>query len=156
VDGLNLTDGLTVLIGPPGSGKTTWRLQHAPAAAVLCLDEYRARVLGDATDQTRNAELVAMMHRDLARRLAAGLPVVVDATSTLPAHRAELLGPARRLRRPARAVVFRTPLRECLRRNTARERTVPERVIEIKHAEVAKLTRQALTDEGFADVVFLD
>lgn len=148
-------DGLNVLIGPPGAGKTTWRLQHAPPEAVLCLDDYRQRLCGDAADQTRNAELAAMMHRDLAEILAVGRPVLVDATSTLPAHRAELLKPARRLRRPAHAVVFRTPLAECLRRNAGRDRVVPERVIRIKHADVAKLTAQALRSEGFASVAFV-
>lgn len=144
---------MEVLIGPPGCGKSTWCTEHRPSDAIHNLDTYRAWLTGSADDQSMNREAVDWQERDMHARLREGQLVVVDATSTVPRFRAADLDAAARYGYRARAVVFRTPLRTCLERNAARDRVVPEQVIERKWSEVAALTAEDLYAEGFADVV---
>ena len=79
--------GLVVLIGAAGAGKTTLAARLFAADEVISSDELRARVSGNATDQRATRLAFAILHREVARRLAAGRLVVVDATSVERAAR---------------------------------------------------------------------
>jgi predicted kinase len=146
---------MTVLIGAQGSGKSTWAGARYTAEEILSLDTLRLKHFGNADDQSRNDELMPIFQAELDARLARGEHVVVDNTSTVPGHRAELLATARAHGAPVRAVVMRTPLEVCLRRNAARGRRVPEDRIELKHATAAATTEQDLVAEGFTTITFV-
>ncbi|NUR59399.1 MAG: AAA family ATPase [Catenulispora sp.] len=155
---------LTVLIGPAGVGKSTWcAASGLPATAIVCLDQHRADVADDECDQDATADAVALMNLRLAARLRRGLPTVVDATNTEIRVRRELLDLADEHGAAVRAVVFDAPLSLVLDRNARRRgplpgrrwgRAVPPAVVEVHHAETAKLAAdpQILLDEGFAAV----
>lgn len=145
-----------VLIAAPGAGKSTWAATHRPEPSILCLDTYRAELAGDAAVQSVTPQAVARRETVMRERLAQRQLCVVDATSTVAAHRAALLDTAAAFGARGRAIVLTTGLAECLRRNAARARHVPPAVIERMHAAVTALTARDLYAEGFADVVFVD
>ena len=87
---------LVVLVGPAGSGKTTWAQSVFAPAALVCLDGLRELVSDDPCDQDATAEAVALARAVVAARLRRGLVVVVDSTGSEPA-------PGRRRRRARRA-----------------------------------------------------
>ncbi len=77
-----------LLIGPPGSGKTTLAHELAPllqgdgelSALVLSTDAIRAELFGDAAVQGPWDEIRALMLQRLQEAVAAGRPVIIDAT----------------------------------------------------------------------------
>ncbi|WP_371484813.1 AAA family ATPase [Kitasatospora sp. NBC_00315] len=144
---------LTVLIGPAGSGKSTFT--HAvPSGEVISLDALRALVTGgDAGDQASTAEAVQLQNLLLDARLRRGRTVYCDSTNVEQAVRARLVERARLNGRPRLAIVFTTPLDLCLRRNSQRpaNRRVPENVLRWQH-QLAVESLPGLADEGFDEV----
>lgn len=147
---------LTVLIGAPGSGKTTHAARRAELGErVMSSDEIRTRH-GDVNDQSRNDEVFAELHACVRIGLELGWRIVVDATNTKPTERAALLAIAAETGTQwTLAVVLQTPLTICLARNAARDRHVPEDFIREAHARVDSLDHLHLFAEGFTHVQIL-
>jgi predicted kinase len=156
---------LVVLVGPPGSGKSSWARRHFRRTEVLSREALRGWVCDDECDQDATADASAVLYLLAAARLARGLRTVVDGTNTTRAARAPLVGMAVRHGVDAYAVVVTTALRVCLARNAARPaaprpggrwaRRVPEHVVRAQHAATAACA-PALAGEGFARVDLLD
>ena len=151
-----------LLIGPPASGKSTTAAALAPLlagpegqpAVVLSTDAIRAEVFGDAAVQGPWPSIQQRLHERLIGAVAAGMPVIVDATH---AERPWRLAITQKLAlpRPVEWIGWWhfTPLSTCLRWNAKRERPVPTPVI---HRMAAKLADEAFGPgraEGFASVV---
>jgi predicted kinase len=100
---------LVVLVGAAGAGKSTFAARHFDSAEVLSSDRYRGIVSGDETDQTATRAAFSLLHRDLARRLAAGLTTVVDATNIEPWARRTVVRRAHAAAVPAVAIVPPAP-----------------------------------------------
>jgi protein phosphatase len=153
--------GLVVLIGAAGSGKTTLAARLFPPDDVVSSDALRAALSGDAADQRATRPAFAILHREVARRLAEGRLVVVDATSVETAARRALLFRASAARAPALALVLALPAELVQLRNAARPgRPVPRDVVERHLARMADLVAagdraaiETLRAEGFARVV---
>ena len=136
-----------VLVGLPGSGKSTWAA--AQPITVLSSDTIRQLLAGDATNQQIHKEVFRTLRFLLRRRLELGAPAtIIDATNLLPIHRKPFIKLAHSLGADAEAVYFDTPLEECLRRNATRSRVVPPEVIT---ALAAKL-RPPTPAEGFTKI----
>jgi predicted kinase len=145
-------NALVVLVGPAGSGKSTWAAHHFSPAAVLSSDGFRELVAGDAADQSATADAFKVLHAVARARLRRGLLTVVDATNLTEGARRALLRLASRDGRPAVAVAFDVPLERCLTQNAARpERRVPDEVVRRHHREMRRALPR-LAEEGFAQV----
>ena len=146
---------LIVLVGPAGSGKSTFAARHFRQHQVLASDAYRAAVSGDPADQSVNREAFRRLHADLERRMAAGELTVVDATNVQPFARRSLLTAASRHGRPTVALVLALPVDLCLERNANRPgRRVPDAVVR-QQDRWLRSSLGALPDEGYALVMVL-
>ena len=81
------------------------------------------------------------------KALKAGKDVIFDATNLTPKYRKWCLD----TKAEHIAVFVNTPLKECLKRNSERERVVPPEVIE----RASKRLVPPTTDEGFDSVIIL-
>ena len=111
---------LVVLIGAAGAGKSTFAARHFAPDEVLSSDKFRAVVAGDPSDQRATRPAFAILHRELGRRLAAGLLTVVDATNVTAHARRGLLARANAAGVPAIASVLDLPYDLVRARNRAR------------------------------------
>jgi predicted kinase len=150
-----------LLIGQPASGKTTLAKALAPLltgpseppALVLSTDAIRAEVFGDAAVQGPWIDIEARLHQRIQEAVAAGIPVIVDATH---ARRAWRLAITQAL--PLPAVVewigwwLYTPLPTSLAWNATRQRPVPVPVIQEMAAALADPHFGPSRAEGFAAI----
>jgi protein phosphatase len=153
---LGLPDpALVVLIGAAGTGKSTLAARLFAPDAILSSDAYRALITGDAGDQRVTRTAFSILHRQLERRLAAGLTTVVDATNVTAFARRGLLRRAAAHGVPAVAIVLDLDPRVVLTQNANRPgRVVPTEAVHRQLAELrASLDRPGgLGAEGFTAV----
>jgi predicted kinase len=135
---------LLVLVGLPGSGKSTWAKQQG--LPTISSDAIRELLADDVTDQTIHRQVFQTVRFLVRQRLAIGRPVTcVDATHLTPRERR----PYFRIRGcRVEAVFFDVPVELCQQRNAARQRVVPPDVIERMAARLVKPARR----EGFSKV----
>ena len=145
-----------LLIGAPASGKTTLAgvLAMLTGAVVLSTDVVRAEMFGDAAVQGPWRDIEALLHQRIRDSVAAGVPVIVDATH---ARRPWRLTITQALALPAPVEWIGwwlyTPLATCLQWNQTRERLVPEAVIREMDAALADPVFGPSRAEGFAALV---
>lgn len=119
---------IVLLIGLPGSGKSTWA--RAQGWNALSSDEVRLLLMDDATDQTNHSRVFATIRYLLRQRLAIGRPVTcIDATHLTVWERKPYFEIAQWYGCDVEAVFFDVPLAACLERNRARSRQVPEEAL---------------------------
>ena len=136
-----------VLVGLPGSGKSTYVKQHNLPA--LSSDALRKLLADDETDQTLHARVFATIRYLLSQRIRLGRPITyIDATHLTPAERRPYILMAERLGFQAEALFFDVPPEVCKQRNRARPRVVPDEVIDAMAARLVRPSRA----EGFARV----
>jgi predicted kinase len=118
-----------VLVGLPGSGKSTWLARQGISA--ISSDAIRQLLADDATDQTIHARVFLTVRYLLRHRLAIGRPVsYVDATHLTPEERRPYLQLAQWYGCDVEAVYFDVRLEVCRQRNLRRERIVPDEAME--------------------------
>src|SRR4051812_34729210 len=71
-------DALVVLVGAPGSGKTTFANRHFEQAEVISSDYYRKVLSGSAANQEVSPEAFAMLQWVAQSRIDRGLLTVLD------------------------------------------------------------------------------
>ncbi len=139
---------LVVLVGPAGSGKSTWAARHFLPTQIVSSDACRGMIADDETDQAVSRDAFRLLYFILHERLRRGLLTVVDSTALQPAARAELLSIAAQHGRPAVAVVFALPPELNVQWNASRARSVPAGALE-RHWRNLKLSLDLLPTEGF-------
>jgi alkanesulfonate monooxygenase SsuD/methylene tetrahydromethanopterin reductase-like flavin-dependent oxidoreductase (luciferase family)/predicted kinase len=143
---------LVVLVGASGSGKSTWAAARFRAEEVVSSDALRGVVGSGPHDLDASADAFAVLEAVVAARVGRRLTTVVDTLGTDAARRRAWLGLARAAGLPAVAVVLATPADVCRRRNAARDRPVPARVLD---AQVRRAREGAaeVAAEGWDEVV---
>ncbi len=138
---------MIVLVGVPGSGKSTWA--KAQQCQVLSSDDFRLLLCGDETNQNIHQRVFAAMRHVLRARLQVGpARTVIDATNLRLRDRRPWIQVAHKFGAQVEAVYFDAPLSFALARNQMRERKVPEDVIRKMHAAMQLPTMA----EGFDEV----
>jgi predicted kinase len=133
-----------VFIGLPASGKSSWAEDNR--VPVISTDALRLVLVDDIQDQSANREVYLHVRALLRTRLRLARPLTaVDATNLKPEWRAVFVRIARHCGARVEAVLFDTPLEECLRRNRERDRMVPEDVL----LKMAGQLEPPSLDEGF-------
>jgi predicted kinase len=141
---------LIVLVGLPGSGKSTWAERQG--VGVLSSDAVRVLLTGDAGNQTVNRLVFPTLRYLLTMRMKAGAEAtILDATSLMAKERKAWIRTAEELGCDAEAVFFDTPLAVCKARNAARSRVVPEEVMDRFAARLVPPSEA----EGFAKVTVI-
>lgn len=141
-----------LLVGPAGSGKTTYAKAHFAPTEILSSDAFRGMVSDDEGDQSATPAAFSVLHRVADARLRRGLLTVIDATNLLPRPRARLRAMADRHRRAMVAIVFDVPLQLLLERAAGRPgRPVPREVV-IRQRRLFESTLAALPNEGFHSI----
>jgi predicted kinase len=119
---------IVLLVGLPGSGKSTW---VSGRTGVLSSDSLREVLADDATDQTIHARVFRVLRYLLKNRLELKRPITyIDATSLTPKERQPYIKLAKQCGSEIEAIFFDVPVIECQRRNRQRSRIVPDDVIE--------------------------
>ena len=140
---------IVLLVGLPGSGKSTYLERVAAGIGGLSSDAVRRLLADDETDQSIHVRVFQTLRYLLEQRLAIGRPVTyVDATNLTPEERRPYLEIGRAWGCEVEAVLFDVPLEVCLERNAARARRVPA---EVMAKMAAKLVPPSLA-EGFTRV----
>lgn len=121
-------------IGLPGSGKDTYYNSFLKDYYVLVSsDAIRQEVFGDVNDQTHNGEVFDIMLKRTIEALNEGKKVYYNATNLSSRRRASLLKALKQAVKvdfATEAFVVATPYEICVERNSNRERTVPQYVME--------------------------
>jgi|SRR5579883_2612938 len=138
---------IIVMVGLPGSGKSTWLEQRG--ITPLSSDYMRHLLADDMTIQTIHPRVFQSLRYLLRHRLAIGRPEsYVDATHLTREERAPYIQIARWYGCDAEALFFDVPLEVCMERNRARSRVVPDEAMR----QMSTKLRAPTVEEGFARV----
>jgi predicted kinase len=114
---------ITVLMGCPAAGKTTWMHKNRT-------DEYLYST--EAVRINRDIEVDQFMHHirsQAIKAVAKGLSVIADGTHTIQGHRRFWLVLSKRYNQPNRLIVFDTPLQIALMYNEMRQHPAPNHIV---------------------------
>jgi predicted kinase len=136
---------ITVLMGAPGSGKTTWLTEHRNDELVI--DTHAVRTV----QSLDVGAYMAHIRKVGANAASQGKPLIVDATNTYPQHRLYWLAIARRHDLTAHLVAFDTSLALCLAAQRRRANPAPDRIV-IKHHRLMRIALTRVHSEGWDDI----
>lgn len=122
---------LYYLIGPSYSGKSTWANKYKKElkAEVVSSDAVRDELWGDENDQREPATVFEVVHKRVKEFLCEGENVILDSTGLKAKNRLQFLESIRGFRCKKVAVCFFESFEELMRRQSERERVVPEYVV---------------------------
>lgn len=146
---------LVLLVGPAGSGKSTFAHAHFKPGEVISSDFCRSLVGEGEDDQAATPAAFELLHTVVRLRLRGRRLAVVDAVSARSVDRRPLLALAREHDCAAVAIVFGLPEELCVERDRQRPaRSVGPRAIHRQREDlVASLP--GLREEGFEQVHLL-
>ena len=124
---------LTIMVGLPGSGKSTVAAAICDidsSIALVSSDAIRKELYGDEGIQGSPEDVFKVVNQRIHALLSEGKSVLYDATNLYPKSRKSVLSAIPDgMEVQVKFWVINTPLDVCIRRNEGRERVVPEEVI---------------------------
>ena len=146
---------LLMLVGPPGSGKSTLAKQIQSDHMnfeIVCPDNIREELTGDATNQDHNVEVFAKVYSRISTYLGESYNVIYDATNCRSVYRHKVIDVARKANcKKIICICMATPIGDCLEWNRDRNQVVPEKVIENMYFALRK--HPPMIFEGFDAIV---
>jgi predicted kinase len=143
---------LIVLVGPPGSGKTTWARRNGRGMMHVSQDGLIDAITPDGFDHVYRPVYCEAENAVARAALQAGHTVIVDRTNRTRAHRERWLQIAREARCPAVAVVMTTSEALCRERNAMRD--AGRRLSEERMERMFLALEPVRPDEGFVSIHF--
>jgi len=137
-------------IGLPGSGKTTFLKGVAskrPNSVYICADDIREQITGDALNQTMNKLVWEILYNAVDLALKQGKDVIVDVTNYRQLERRKLVAHCKKHTDNIVGIVMNSHIDDCKRRNSMREKSVPDYVIDRMFQEFLK--NPPSHDDGF-------
>jgi predicted kinase len=143
---------LIVMVGPPGSGKTTWARRNGCGVVHVSQDGLIDAITPDGFDHVYRPVYWAAENAVARAALQAGHTVIVDRTNRTRAHRERWLQIAREASCPAVAVVMTTPEALCRERNAKRDGS--SRLSEERMERMLDALEPVRPDESFVSIHF--
>lgn len=119
---------VTLMAGLPGSGKDTWLARHRSDLPIVSLDELRADLGVDATDN--QGEVIQAARQSCREHLRAGRDFAFNATNTIRQTRKRWIDLFTDYGARVEVVYVEPPLSVIFQRNERRSKPVPKQVIQ--------------------------
>ena len=142
---------LILLVGVPGSGKSTWAYRNAQSAIVVSQDDLIDAITPSGFDRSARPIYAAAEEAIARSALSAGRVVIIDRTNRTRSLRRRWLTMAREARCPVVAIVMSADLETCRDRNNSR--SGPLRVCETRMERMIGIFETPRPDEGFDAVL---
>ena len=137
---------ITVLLGAPGSGKSTWvKNNQTGFEHIYCIDVIRANRELDIASFSNLQRIKAV------QAVEGGKSLIADATHTIKPHRDVWRHLADRLSLESRIVLFDTPLATLLEVQRNRQFPAPRNIV-LDHHRKIQLARHAIDREGWGSI----
>jgi predicted kinase len=141
---------LIILIGIPGSGKTTYAKEYARIhddTIHISSDSIRHELYGDESIQGDPTTVFSLMQKRAVESIKSGKTVLYDATNMTRKDRAGIIAACPRHAQIEAHIIW-APIETCVERDANRERTVGRAVID----KMLKRFQAPYYDEGFDDI----
>jgi len=138
---------ITVLMGAPGAGKSTWIKNNATDEHVFNTEGVRVN---------RDIDVASYMQIQRIRAIKAvesGKSLIADGTHTIQSHRQVWLNLAKRLELPKRIIVFPVDLQTLLNVQLTRQHPAPRNVV-VNHFTRLKSAQSLITKEGWDEIIY--
>ena len=146
---------LVLLIGPSGSGKSSFAKKHFAKHQVVSSDFCRGMISNDENNQAATNDAFDLLNYIIAKRLKNGLLTVVDATNVQKESRKQLIQLAREYHTLPVAIVLDLPEAICTERNKERsDRNFGKHVIRQQRQQLRR-SLKGLKREGFRKLYIL-
>ncbi len=143
---------LTVMVGLPASGKSTYAQQLVDEnTVVLSSDLIRKELFGFEENQTGNTIVFKTLYSRARELFKNGKNVIIDATNVSIFDRKRVLENFTDLSIYRQAIVIETSIDKCVERDKARTRTVGKDVIK----KYANKYQKPTYSEGFDKIIFV-
>ena len=143
---------LVVLVGPTGSGKSTFARKHFLETEIVSSDTCRALVSDDETSLEATSDAFDLLYYTAGVRLKRRKLTVIDATSVQKPDRAKLVALARRYHALPVALVLDMDPKLCHERNQNRENRDFGPHVARNHSKQLRRGIRGLQKEGFRKV----
>lgn len=143
---------LVVLVGPTGSGKSTFARKHFLETEIISSDHCRALVCDDEADQSATDDAFELLRFTAGVRLKRRKLAVIDATSVRREDRAMLVRLARQYHALPVALVLNIDPKICHERNSGREHREFGPHVARNHSQALRRGLRGLRKEGFRQV----
>lgn len=142
---------LILLVGVPGSGKTTYAKEYMGDNTVhLSSDTIRTELYGDESIQGNPYEVFSLMQTRAIEALKDGKDVLYDATNITRRDRSYIINICPKFVKIEAHIIW-APIAECVKRDAERDRTVGKEVID----RMLKKFQAPFFDEGIDEIVVI-